>query len=69
MHQIGTTYQARGEYEVALEHYHEALAIVEQLGNRDHAAIARAQIGKLFMEMERYAEAFPMMMSALAAFF
>ncbi len=68
IHNFGILLQSRGDYEAALDLYQRSLKIKEELGNRDGVASSQGQIGKLFTETERYAEAFERLLFALSAF-
>ena len=67
LHQIGKVHQLRGEYQTAQKYYEESLQIEEKLGNRMGVAISLGQMGQLNMQLGHYVEAFPQLLSALAA--
>jgi tetratricopeptide (TPR) repeat protein len=67
LYQIGTIHQARGDYTKALANCEQALKIAERLG--DQAGMAtHGQIGQLFTQTGRYAEAFEHLLLARRTF-
>jgi len=61
-------YQARGDYDRALELYGQSLEIAEKLGDISGAATSLGQIGKLLMDQEEFEKAAPYLFSAYQIF-
>ena len=60
--------QLRGQYGPAEEHYRQSLAIAERLGDQAGLALSEGQLGTLYTEQGRPAEAVPRTVAALAFF-
>ena len=57
--QIGFAYLIRGEYQAAIQYFHEALSIEERILGKKHPNYARSlnNIGSVFIKMGKYEEA------------
>ena len=66
LHNFGILIQSRGDYEKALEYYNRSLKIQEELSDRSGIANSFGQIGKLYIEVGRYDEAFQHFLLALS---
>jgi tetratricopeptide (TPR) repeat protein len=54
---IGRTYSARSEYQLALEHYQQALAISRKMGDRIGEGVALNNIGSVYQNQGQYPQA------------
>ncbi|MEK6410036.1 MAG: tetratricopeptide repeat protein [Acidobacteriota bacterium] len=68
LHNLGMIHQHRGEYDAARQQFERSLTIAKELGSYADVAISQAQLARLFITMERYSDAFQLLMASLATF-
>ena len=65
LYSIATIYQQLQQYQEALEHYQQALAIRQQLGDRDQIAATLHSIGTVYYHLSQYPQALASLNQAL----
>jgi len=68
IHNLGIIYQRRGDHGAAFAEYEKSLKIAEELGDRAGVALSHGQMGTLFIETEKFPEAFAHLLFALSIF-
>jgi tetratricopeptide (TPR) repeat protein len=68
LHNIGTIYQYKGDYDAALTQYEKAKDIFEKIGDIAGMAISMGQMGNLYFDQNQFETALKLFLQAFAIF-